>query len=95
MKHYIIVKYTDAVKDKAEMLCRIRALFSAAAFIPGVKGAKVIANCVDRDNRYDVMIVVDMEKSALETWDASEVHRTWKEQFGSYVAKKTIFDGEE
>ena len=42
----------------------------------------------------DLMIVVDMEKSALEAWDASALHRRWKERFGSLLASKAIFDCE-
>ena len=95
MKHYIIVKYTEEVKDKEAMLGRVSGLFSRASMIPGVLGAQVFPNCVDRENRYDLMIVVEMEKDALNTWDDSELHHEWKEKYGAFIAKKTIFDREE
>ena len=52
-------------------------------------------NCVARDNRYDLMIVVEMEKAALPNWDASRIHHQWKEQFGGLLEKKAIFDYED
>ena len=95
MKHYIIVKYKQDVKNKAELLESIRALYADAARIPGVMGAQVFPNCTDRENRYDLMIVVDMEKNALNNWDESATHHIWKDQFGQYIDKKTIFDRED
>lgn len=95
VKHYIIVKYKDDVQNKAELLENIRRLYADAARIPGVMGAHVYPNCVNRDNRYDLMIVVDMDKSALPAWDASATHKTWKEDFGPFIALKTIFDRED
>ena len=92
MQHYIIVKYTQDVYSKAEMLQSIRALFLDAARIPGVRGAQVFPNCIQRENRYDLMIVVDMEKDALQNWDDSALHHAWKERYGQYIAQKTIFD---
>lgn len=56
MKHCILAKFTPEAKaQRAALLPRIREIFSAAADIPGVHGAEVIPNCVDRDNRYDVL----------------------------------------
>lgn len=95
MKHYIIVKYKEDVQNKAELLERIRRLYADVARIPGVLGAQVYPNCTARDNRYDLMIVVDMEKEALKNWDDSETHHTWKKDFGPYLAAKAIFDREE
>lgn len=95
MKHYIIAKYKPEIQNKEELLQQIRALYAEAAHIPGVMGARVIPNCVARDNRYDVMIVLDMEKDALPAWDASETHKAWKQRFGEMLAGKTIFDAEE
>ena len=52
-------------------------------------------NCVARDNRYDLMIVVEMARDALGAWDASEIHHQWKAQFGGMLASKAIFDYED
>ena len=54
----------------------------------------MLRNCIDRENRYDLAIIIDMDKAALPAWDASELHREWKSGFGSYLAAKAIFDFE-
>lgn len=94
MKHYIIAKYNDTVADKAALLPRICEIFSVASEIPGVYGAEVRSNCIARDNRYDVMIVLDMDKEALPAYDASEMHHLWKDEFTPLLEKKAIFDHE-
>lgn len=53
MKHCILAKFTPEAKaQRAALLPRIREIFSAAADIPGVHGAEVIPNCVDRDHGF-------------------------------------------
>lgn len=94
MKHYIIAKYTPEVSDKAALLPKIREIFSVAGEIPGVHGAEVYPCCIDRSNRYDVMIVIDMEKEALPAYDESAMHHRWKDEFSALLEKKTIFDHE-
>ena len=94
MKHCIIAKFNDTVDDKAAMIERIEALFTSDPAMDGVRGCTVLRNCVDRENRYDLAIVIDMDKAALPAWDASELHREWKSRFGSYLAAKAIFDFE-
>jgi len=49
---------------------------------------------VARDNRYDVLIVLDMAPEALPVYDASAMHHLWKEEFGPLLAQKAIFDFE-
>ena len=94
MKHCIIAKFNDTVGDKAAMIDWVEALFSSAPAMDGVHGCTVLKNCIDRENRYDLAIVIDMDKAALPAWDASELHREWKSRFGSYLASKAIFDFE-
>ena len=66
MKHCIIAKYTpQAYERRTELLPRIREIFAVAGEIPGVRGAEVYPNCVARENRYDVMIVLEMDRDAL------------------------------
>ena len=65
-----------------------------AADIPGVHGAEVIPNCVDRDNRYDVLIRLDMDREALPLYDVSAMHHRWKDEFTPLLEKKAIFDHE-
>lgn len=95
MKHCIIAKYTpQAYERRAELLSRIREIFAVAGEIPGVRGAEVYPNCVARENRYDVMIVLEMDRDALPLYDDSEMHHRWKDEFGGLLEKKTIFDYE-
>ena len=95
MKHCILAKYTaDAYSRRAELLPRVREIFSAAADIPGVTGAEVFPNCVDRPNRYDVLIVLEMARDALTAYDESAMHHRWKDEFGPLLEKKAIFDFE-
>ena len=95
MKHCILAKYTpEAYAWRVELLPRIREIFSVSAEIPGVGGAEVIPNCVDRDNRYDVLIRLDMDADALPRYDVSTMHHRWKDEFGPLLEKKAIFDYE-
>ena len=95
MKHCIIAKYTSqAYERRAELLPRIREIFAVAGEIPGVRGAEVYPNCVARDNRYDVMNVLEMDRDVLEEYDRSAMHHRWKDEFGPLLEKKAIFDYE-
>lgn len=82
MKHCILAKFTPGGQGAARR---------AAAAYPGdilrrggysrVHGAEVIPNCVDRDNRYDVLIRLDMDREALPLYDVSAMHHRWKDEF--------------
>ena len=94
MKHHIIVKYAEGIEDKGALVTDIKALYAGATKIPGIHGVALYENCVARPNRYDLMIVLDMDAEALANWDNSEIHKTWKNRFGDIVAQKAIFDCE-
>ena len=94
MKHCILAKWKETVSDKAALLAQVTALYRAADSISGVHSVQIYPCCIDRPNRYDLMIVLDMDKSALLAWDASAVHHQWKEQYGMLLEKKAIFDYE-
>lgn len=94
MKHCILAKYNQRVQDKTAALARIRGIFSVCGEIAGVRGAEVFSCCVDRANRYDVMIVLDMDKDALKGYDESAMHHRWKDEFGELLESKAIFDYE-
>lgn len=93
MKHYILAKFIPGTQ-REQVLPRIREIFEKASEIPGVHGAQVLPCCIDRPNRMDVMIVIDMEKEALEAYDRSEMHHLWKDEFSPFIAVKSIFDHE-
>lgn len=95
IKHHIIVKYNETVADKEALVKPIGELFQETLAIPGIHDVQLYPNCVMRENRYDLMIVLTMEREALEVYDHSEAHIRWKEQYGSYIGKKAIFDCED
>lgn len=92
MLHHILVKYTDDVTDKQALIPEIEQLFAPLTEVEGIHGVKVCPNVVDRPNRYDVMIVINLEPEALAAYDQSEPHHRWKEEYGHLMAKKAIFD---
>ena len=97
MKHCIIVKFKNNVsaEDKLRMLPEITELFEHTKQIDGVRGIRVLTNCTPRDNRYDLMIEMDMEQSALAEYDDCIWHHRWKDEYGGFIEKKAIFDYEE
>lgn len=92
MLHHIIAKFTPEVQDKAALIREIEELFSASVETPGVHGVSVRPNVVNRSNRYDVMIVLDIDQDCLENWDNAHIHHVWKEKYGKLLEKKAIFD---
>ena len=92
MLHHILAKYNDQVTDKAALLPQITALFEQLLAMPGIHCVAVRPNVIHRPNRYDLMIVIDMDESALAAYDASEYHHQWKETYGPLLAQKAIFD---
>lgn len=94
MKHYIIVKLVEGC-DKNTLIDPVRDLFRQTLEISGIHDVQVKPCVVNRPNRYDIMIEIDMDREALEAYDKSEPHHRWKEDYGHLVQKKTIFDSEE
>ena len=74
--------------------CPVSGRSSPRRRLPGVHRITVYPNCVARENRYDVLIVLDMASEALPVYDVSAPHRLWKEEFGPLLAQKAIFDFE-
>ena len=97
MKHLILAKFRPEITPEAKkgMLPEIRRIFDGTLSIDGVHGVKVYSNCVNRENRYDVMIELTMDRSALEEYDACDAHREWKNAYGRLLEKKAIFDTED
>ena len=93
MKHYILAKFRPEV-DCDAVLPRIREIFAMAPQVSGVHGAEVIPCCIDRPNRMDVMIIIDMEKEALSVYDDCAMHHLWKDEFTPLLETKSIFDHE-
>ena len=93
MKHYIIVKFVEGTDVKA-LVGPVKAIYDETLSIPGVHSVDFKLSNSDRANRYDLMIVLDMDREALNAYDASEPHKRWKSEYGALVAKKAIFDCE-
>ena len=94
MKHFIIVKWNSLVDDKKAVLPEIHSIFDKLLVYKEVKSIKISENIIDRSNRFDLMICIEMEKEFLSTYDKSEPHREWKEKFGKFAENKAIFDSE-
>lgn len=92
MKHCILVKFIKSFDWQGE-LSKIATIFDSIN-INGVHKTEYLVNCIDRENRYDLLIRIDMEKEALEKYDMSENHHIWKESYSKYIEKKAIFDYE-
>lgn len=92
MRHHIIVKWNSSVTDKAALLAEVEELFGKTTSIPGIHKVEMIPNIIDRPNRYDLMIAITMEESALPVYDESVYHKEWKEKYGKYLETKAIFD---
>ena len=94
MKHDILVKYKGEVtkEQKAALITEIQELFDHTTEIPGIHGVKLYPNVIDRENRYDLLIEIDMEREALDAYDHSTWHQQWKDQYSALLEKKAIFD---
>lgn len=96
MKHDILVKYKPEIskEQKAALIPEITELFGHLTEIEGIHGVQVYPNVVERENRYDLLIEIDMDREALEVYDASVWHYQWKDRYGALLEKKAIFDHE-
>ena len=95
MIHCILVKWNALVSDKKGMLPAIHSIFGKLLILPGIHDVKIHENVVDRSNRYDLMICIEMDKEILPVYDESEPHHEWKEKYEKFVENKAIFDFEE
>lgn len=92
MRHHILVKWNDQAPDHERLREEIAALFQGALAVPGIHQVNVMPNVVGRPNRYDLLILLTMEKDALPAYDACDVHHAFKDTYGDYMAAKAIFD---
>ena len=94
MQHYIIVKFVEGTDIQA-LEAPVQKIFDETLAIPGIHKVELKLSNSDRDNRYDLMIRIDMDKEALPAYDVSEPHKRWKSQYGDIILKKAIFDCDE
>ena len=93
MRHFIIAKLKDS-STRDSLKEPVQELFNEALKIDGVTGVDVHVCNTPFANRYDLMIEMTMEEEALEAYNVSEMHQTWKREYGPHLEAKTIFDCE-
>lgn len=94
MKHYIIAKFNNKVANKVQTIKEAKELFEPLTEMEGIESVKVWSNLIDRPNRYDIMIEIEMRSKTLATYDACEIHKKWKTEYGKLLEGKVIFDKE-
>ncbi len=92
MKHCILVKFQKDFDWQAK-LDDIKRIFDSIK-IDGVNGVEYLTNCIDRENRYNLLIRIDMKKEALSLYDQCPNHHEWKDTYSQFIEKKAIFDYE-
>ena len=95
MKHVILVKWNALVSDKNAIKTEVEKIFEQLLKFEPIHDVKIHQNVIDRANRYDLMIVIEMAKEFLPVYDESEQHKEWKQKFGKFVENKAIFDFED
>ena len=95
MKHCIIVKWNSLVTDKKLMAVNAKKVFEKLRSVPGIHEIKIYENVIERSNRFDLMICIEMDKEILHVYDESSPHVEWKQKFGKFVENKAVFDYED
>lgn len=94
MKHYILVKWKENYVREG-LAESVKEIFEETLAIPGIHSVRVKPCCVDRANRYDLMIEMEMDREALPLYDESAPHKRWKKTYGDMLLSKAIFDSED
>lgn len=94
MKHCIIVKYNEDVSSekKVSLASEISELFNHTTEIDGITSVTLYPNVINRANRYDLIIEIDMLPSALPIYDDCKWHHIWKDEYSCYLKSKAIID---
>ena len=95
MKHCILIKWNKEVTSKTAMIENVKNVFDKLLVIEGIHKVEYKQNCIDRANRFDLFVEIDMDKEVLPVYDESAPHREWKEKYGKFLENKAIFDFED
>ena len=95
MKHHILVKWNKEVENKEALIPAINELFQKTTEIDGITKVELIPNVIPRPNRYDLLIAITMDETALPVYDECEYHKQWKQEYGKLIEAKAIFDSAE
>ena len=91
MKHFILVKFKN--KNDTELLFdEINDLFKQSLNFPGIHNIAIHKSNSELDNRYSLMIEMNLSPDGLKLFDSSEIHQQWKELYGDKLDCKAIFD---
>lgn len=93
MKHNILVKFKKEI-DYNSLIPEIKNLFDGLKEIEGINDINIKTNCINKENRYHLLIQIDMNKEVLPMYDESAVHKKWKQDYSEYIESKAIFDFE-
>ena len=74
--------------QKAELI----ALFQKTLDLTSVESVIIHKSNSTRENRYSIMIEMNLSPEGLENFDASDVHKEWKAIYGDRLESKAIFD---
>ncbi len=91
IRHFIIIKFENSVNIQT-LIEPIRNLFNSTLSIEGIKKVEIYESNTNLPNRYDLMIEMLLTSQALKLFDNSQIHKTWKTEYGKYIVNKTIFD---
>ena len=92
MRHCILVKYNQEVKDRAAFAQEALQVFAPLKDMPGIHAVTATECLPLADNRYDLLIEIYMERDALPSYNESAPHKLWKRDYAKYIDKKAIFD---
>ena len=95
MLHRIIVKYTPLVTDRDTFAEEVLGIFKPLETMDGIRRVGIVKGLPLAENRWDLMIEIEMEKSALPAYNESAPHKKWKTEYACFVEKKAIFDCEQ
>ena len=96
MQHHVIVKFNEDVKDKDSLSNEIGNLFKGLkGTVERVHSVSPHKNCINMQNRYDLMIIVDMDKDALDAYSNNPIHDKWINEYSKYLSSKVIMDYED
>ena len=95
MLHRIIVKYTALGTDRDAFAEEVLGIFKPLENMDGIHRVGIVKGLPLAENRWDLMIEIEMDRDALPAYNESAPHKKWKTEYACFVEKKAIFDCEQ
>ena len=92
MLHRIIVKYTPLVTDRDAFAEEVLMVFKPLEQTDGIRRVDIVKGLPLAENRWDLMIEIEMDEKALPAYNESAPHKLWKQKYAPFIEKKAIFD---